>query len=47
MADTSSSDDVANLRYPGGEVDLKIVRATEGSDGIELGSLLANTGYTT
>ena len=47
MADTSSSDDVANLRYPGGEVDLKIVRATEGSDGIELGSLLAKTGYTT
>ena len=47
MADTSSTDDVANLRYPGGEVDLKIVRATEGSDGIELGSLLAKTGYTT
>ena len=47
MADTSSSDDVANLRYPGGEVDLKIVRATEGSDGIGRGSLLAKTGYTT
>ncbi len=47
MADTSSSDDVANLRYPGGDIDLKIVHATEGSDGIELGSLLAKTGYTT
>ena len=47
MADTSSSDDFASLRYPGGEIDLKIARATEGSDGIELGPLLAKTGYTT
>ncbi len=44
MADT---DDTATLRYPGGEVDLQIVHATEGADGIELGSLLAKTGYTT
>jgi citrate synthase len=39
--------DFATLRYPGGEIDLDIVHATEGSDGIELGSLLAKTGYTT
>ena len=41
------SDEVATLRYPGGEIDLEIVKATEGSDGIALGSLLAKTGYTT
>ena len=35
------------LKYPGGELDLDIVHATEGSDGIALGSLLAKTGYTT
>src|SRR5262249_26462773 len=39
--------DTANLSYPGGELDLDIVKATEGSDGIALGSLLAKTGYTT
>ena len=44
MADT---DDTATLRYPGGEIDLNIVHATEGSDGIALGPLLAKTGYTT
>ena len=44
MADT---DDTAKLRYPGGEIDLKIVRATEGNDGIALGPLLAKTGLTT
>ena len=44
MADT---DDTATLKYPGGEIDLQIVRATEGNDGIELGPLLAKTGYTT
>ncbi|MBU3685886.1 MAG: citrate synthase [Mycobacteriaceae bacterium] len=44
MAET---DDTATLRYPGGEIDLEIVHATEGSDGIALGPLLAKTGYTT
>ena len=44
MADT---DDTATLKYPGGEIDLQIVRATEGADGIALGSLLSKTGYTT
>src|SRR6202171_5590109 len=37
----------ATLNYPGGELDLDIVPATEGADGIALGSLLAKTGYTT
>jgi citrate synthase len=44
VADT---DDTATLKYPGGEIDLEIVRATEGADGIALGSLLSKTGYTT
>ena len=43
----AATDDTATLRYQGGEVDLQIVHATEGADGIELGSLLAKTGYTT
>ena len=37
----------ATLNYPGGELDLEIVPATEGADGIALGSLLSKTGYTT
>ncbi|RWA20499.1 citrate synthase [Mycolicibacterium brumae] len=45
MADDSM--DTATLQYPGGELDLQIVHATEGSDGIALGPLLAKTGYTT
>ncbi|MGH3970586.1 MAG: citrate/2-methylcitrate synthase, partial [Mycobacterium sp.] len=44
MAD---KDDTATLKYPEGEIDLEIVRATEGNDGIALGPLLAKTGYTT
>ncbi|GAS96533.1 type II citrate synthase [Mycolicibacterium canariasense] len=47
MAENSSPEQVATLSYPGGSVDLDIVHATEGSDGIALGSLLAKTGYTT
>ncbi|MFN8071987.1 MAG: citrate synthase [Mycobacterium sp.] len=43
----AANDDTASLRYPGGEIDLEIVHATEGSDGIALGPLLAKTGYTT
>jgi citrate synthase len=39
--------EVATLNCPSGELDLEIVHATEGSDGIALGSLLAKTGYTT
>ena len=48
MADNASSGEKhATLNYPGGELDLDIVSATEGADGIALGSLLAKTGYTT
>ena len=43
----AASDDSATLKYPGGELDLEIVHATEGSDGIALGPLLSKTGYTT
>ena len=43
----AAKDETATLRYPGGELDLEIVHATEGSDGIALGPLLAETGYTT
>ncbi|BBY56574.1 citrate synthase [Mycobacterium koreense] len=42
----AATDDTASLRYPGGDVDLDVVHATEGADGIALGSLLAKTGYT-
>ena len=47
MPENSKSGEVAKLSYPGGEIDLEIVQATEGSDGIALGSLLAKTGYPT
>jgi citrate synthase len=43
----AENDEHATLNYPGGELELDIVGATEGSDGIALGSLLAKTGYTT
>jgi citrate synthase len=43
----AEKDEHATLHYPGGELELDIVHATEGSDGIALGSLLAKTGYTT
>ncbi len=42
----AATDDTASLRYPGGELDLEIVHATEGADGIALGPLLAKSGYT-
>ena len=43
----AEKDEHATLNYPGGELDLDVVHATEGADGIALGSLLAKTGYTT
>ena len=43
----SNGQEHATVKYPGGELDLEIVHATEGADGIALGSLLAKTGYTT
>src|SRR3954452_19320993 len=38
-----SETDVA-LRYPGGELPLPVVRATDGADGIDTGKLLSTTG---
>ena len=43
----AATDDSATLQYPGGELNLDIVHATDGADGIALGSLLAKSGYTT
>jgi len=36
VPENSNSGEVAKLGYPGGEIDLEIVQATEGSDGIAL-----------
>ncbi|WP_019970579.1 citrate synthase [Mycobacterium sp. 141] len=48
MAENPSGEqEHATLKYPGGELDLEIVHSTEGSDGIALGPLLSETGYTT
>ncbi|EKF22396.1 citrate (Si)-synthase [Mycolicibacterium hassiacum DSM 44199] len=48
MADNPSGGaEYATIKVPGGEIDLEVVHATEGADGIALGSLLAKTGYTT
>jgi citrate synthase len=43
----AENDAKATLTYPGGEHTMSIAKATEGNDGIELGKLLATTGYTT
>jgi citrate synthase len=43
MSETDSTSGVA-LRYPGGELPLPLVPATEGSDGIDTSKLLATTG---
>jgi citrate synthase len=43
MSETASTSDVA-LRWPGGELPLPVVPATEGADGIDTGKLLATTG---
>jgi len=37
----------ATLNYPGGEHEMTVTKATEGNDGIALGKMLAETGYTT
>jgi citrate synthase len=47
VADHPTSDEVAKLQYPGGELQLDVVPASEGADGIDLDSLLAKTGHTT
>src|SRR3954464_5501899 len=46
MSETASTPDVA-LRWPGGELPLRVVPSTEGSSGIDTGKLLATTGYVT
>jgi citrate synthase len=43
MSETASTPDVA-LRWPGGELPLPVVPATEGAPGIDTGKLLATTG---
>src|SRR3712207_3013400 len=48
MSETASAPTAGNpdvsLRYPGGELPLRVVPATEGSDGLDTGKLLATTG---
>ena len=46
-AGSNGSDRTATLSYPGGELGLDVVEATCGSDALNLGSLLAETGLTT
>jgi citrate synthase len=43
MSETASTPDVA-LRYPGGELPLKVIPSTEGSEGVDTSKLLATTG---
>ncbi|QGU06698.1 Citrate synthase 1 [Corynebacterium occultum] len=43
----SENNDKAVLHYPGGEFEMQIKQATEGSSGIELGKMLSETGFTT
>src|ERR671917_1049619 len=48
MSETASAPTAGNpdvsLRYPGGELPLPVVPATEGSDGLDTGKLLSTTG---
>ncbi|MFC4377257.1 citrate synthase [Nocardia halotolerans] len=37
----------AVLQYPGGEFPISVTKAAEGNDGLDLGKLLASTGYVT
>src|SRR4051812_43699608 len=43
MSETASTSDVA-LRWPGGELPLRVIPSTEGSEGIDTSKLLATTG---
>src|SRR3954453_17792147 len=43
MSETASTPDVA-LRWPGGEMPLRVIPSTEGSEGIDTSKLLATTG---
>jgi citrate synthase len=44
MSETDAAETDVALRYPGGELKLPVVEATEGADGIDVGKLLATTG---
>jgi citrate synthase len=46
MPDATTATTVA-LRHPGGELELPVTKATEGSDGIEVTKLLSSTGLVT
>src|SRR3978361_774859 len=43
MSETASTPDVA-LRWPGGELPMRVIPSTEGSEGIDTSKLLATTG---
>jgi citrate synthase len=47
MSDATSGGETVSLRLPTGEHELKVVNPVEGAPGIELGKLLASTGYIT
>jgi citrate synthase len=42
-----TEDAKAGLYYPGGEFPISVTKAAEGNDGLDLGKLLASTGYVT
>ncbi|MFD3704196.1 citrate synthase [Nocardia sp. NPDC058658] len=42
-----TEDAKAVLQYPGGEFPISVTKAAEGNDGLDLGKLLASTGYVT
>ncbi|AZG45356.1 citrate synthase [Gordonia insulae] len=46
-ADQASDTASAKFTYPGGQLELPILKATEGSDSVALGKFLAETGLTT
>ncbi len=46
-ADQTSDTASATFNYPGGQLELPILKATEGSDSVGLGKFLAETGLTT
>lgn len=46
-ADQASDTASATVTYPGGQLELPILKATEGSDSVALGKFLAETGLTT
>ncbi|NMO01580.1 citrate synthase [Gordonia sp. TBRC 11910] len=46
-ADQASVSPSATFTYPGGQLELPILEATEGSDSVALGNLLSKTGLTT